>query len=1096
MLSLQHLGCMGWSRLKKINKALELIRDEDGDIEMDIGGLAKELSNLKLMMSKIVGHQEQERVGCYICGKFGHIARNCVVPCQTCGKRGHATDRCRSRPEGSNKDQRRVDIHYVTKLVNGLRDEINEIYQVKRLRDEEIGDKKKTRIESLLNPVVPPSKKNESRTAPTKAVWRERNNRQIGTLRNEPITDKELDIKKLLENAVVPTSLAVLLKEVGHLRTDLKQLLITPRKEQKSEKDIMDTRLMESEEIIQETLLVTDMGAPKTRVYINDLASTALLDGGSATNIVSLNLVNKLGIQDITECRTIFALADGSRKHAIGQLNNLELEIQGIQKPIQAVIFDQDDFEILLGRPGLISFGIVTDWSKQGWKMSRNRKEVPLPILYDKNTDEEKIYVINGSCSQGNDTDDLTPSQLEIKEDFLKRNKDLLIEKLEELHPADVPPLCLEVDETKPVKLRPYILPFSHDKFVEQEIPTMLARGIIEPSTASWRSPVVIVNKNGGKLRLCVDYREVNKRMKDKVFLSPRIEEIVERQLGNKWFTNLDLFSGYHQIPLDEECRKFTTFVIRQKSVWELYQYMVLPFGLKIAPAEFQRIMNDVFKSELGRTLSIYLDDMNIGTKGEDLESHVNVVERIFKIARDKKMKFDSQKCQFFKRFMYIYGFYVDGRGVHTDPTMVKKILNVESPRNVKELRGLIGLLGYYRKFVPHFSTLAEPLIHLTRKNIPFTWNEELEGVVNKLKLLTTQPPILMHPDPSKGFLLYTDASNWGVGAVLAQVHKDGEHPCLFSSRAFTNAEKNYCTWEKEALALVSSVKKFRKYLLRTKFKAYTDCTAVKYLFNKKDVTARMQRWIMQLAEFEFTLNHIKGKKNIIADYLSRNADKEEIMIDDIYMVQAESHSDYEGELRTIPKLLETLELPIGSDVNNKYIRKKACIFITMKGYLYKKDDNLRKVPYISERKKILEELHDGMGHGGQDIIQGLLRKRFWRPKMSEQANEYLKNCPDCQFFHGSNKDQYYIPIQPSDLFETWGVDFIGPLPPGTNQEKYIIVAVEHATRWLVAKAVHSADAKTTAKFIYEEIFCCFGPPRRIITDRGTHFTSQVVEKL
>lgn len=191
----------------------------------------------------------------------------------------------------------------------------------------------------------------------------------------------------------------------------------------------------------------------------------------------------------------------------------------------------------------------------------------------------------------------------------MQRNSDLLIESMEQLETAMVAPLRLEVDPTNPVRLRPYQLPYSHENFVTEEIKRLLRQGVIEPSMSPWRSPVVVVKKKGGKFRLCIDFREFNKKIKDSAYMLPRIDEILESQRERNWFTSLDLFSGYHQIPLAEGSKNFTSFLVKNHGVWEIYRYNVLTFGLKFGLSEFQRIMNEVFQQLLGRSVQIYLDD-------------------------------------------------------------------------------------------------------------------------------------------------------------------------------------------------------------------------------------------------------------------------------------------------------------------------------------------------------------------------------------------------------------------------------------------------------------------------------------------------------
>lgn len=339
--------------------------------------------------------------------------------------------------------------------------------------------------------------------------------------------------------------------------------------------------------------------------------------------------------------------------------------------------------------------------------------------------------------------------------------------------------MTFNVDGNNLVKLRPHQLPYSHEKFVNNEITEMVQCGIIELSTAAWRSTVVVVNEKGRKLRLCIDFREVNKFIQESAYMLPRIDEILEDQRANEWFTRLDLLSGYRQIPLAKNFKDYTAFVVNRKNSWEFYRFNVIPFGLKVGPSEFQRIMNEVFRKFLGNMLHIYLDELTVGSKEEE---HLKTLRKSFQEAKTR-VTIQPNQCAFAQKLLYIYGFFVDRQGVHTDPKMVGNIRHLNLPTSAKGVQRILGLLGYYRKFVPHFDTISEPLVKLTRKDEQFQWTENEETALERLKLLTTTPPVLKHPDPSLPFRLYTDASDKGIGAVLSQIQEDGEHPTLLYSR-------------------------------------------------------------------------------------------------------------------------------------------------------------------------------------------------------------------------------------------------------------------------------------------------------------------------
>ena len=385
-----------------------------------------------------------------------------------------------------------------------------------------------------------------------------------------------------------------------------------------------------------------------------------------------------------------------------------------------------------------------------------------------------------------------------------------------------------------------------------------------------------------------------------------------------------------------------------------------------------------------------------------------------------------------------------------------------------------------------------------------FQWDERREEAFRALKQALLSAATLAYPDPSKPYKLYTDASEVGLGAVLTQFDEGvgSERPICFLSRKLQAAETNYPTVEKELLAVIYALKKLRKYLLDKQFMLYTDNSAVRYLFCKTDPSQRLQRWVMAVQEFQFTVQHLPGKSNVAADVLSRYPPRdiatsdEGDVFEDLYpgwlIEDQEKAESYEDWLQEIWGYLAKLDQNVG-----QRIKQRARNYRLENGILYRFiGQRTVRVPYPDERERVLREVHDGHGHHGQQATWARLFLSYWWPGVYEEVKQYLRTCHQCQIFSNlppappANKK---IKIQ--ELFECFALDFVGPLPKSEQGNRYLLVGIEYYTNWPLAKAVPTADANQVVKFLYEDILSNFGPPKTILTDNGSHFLNAGVKK-
>ena len=415
-----------------------------------------------------------------------------------------------------------------------------------------------------------------------------------------------------------------------------------------------------------------------------------------------------------------------------------------------------------------------------------------------------------------------------------------------------------------PIRQKPYRLPQAYQEKVNKELEEMERHGIIEKSNSEWASPLVIVTKKDGGIRLCVDYRQLNQVTKFDAYPMPRIEELLDNIGSAEFVTTLDLAKGYWQVPLEPEDRDKTAFT----SPRGLYQFTTMPFGLSGAPATFQRLMDDVLRGTESFA-GVYLDDIVIHSSS--WRNHLKHLEEVFRRLAAAGLTIKQSKCIFASRDCTYLGYRIGRGGVRSEKSKVQAIADMMRPQTKKDVRTFLGMTGYYRRFIRDYATIAEPLTDLTKKTLPekIVWNERLKLAFQRLKKVLMTAPLMKNPDFTRTFVLQTDASGVGVGAVLSQGEEE-DQPIAYFSRKLLPREKSYSTVEKECLAIVLAVKNFKAYLLGRSFIVQTDHRALQWLNQFKEKNTRLTRWSLILQPYNFIVQHRRGQANANADALSR----------------------------------------------------------------------------------------------------------------------------------------------------------------------------------------------------------------------------------
>lgn len=426
----------------------------------------------------------------------------------------------------------------------------------------------------------------------------------------------------------------------------------------------------------------------------------------------------------------------------------------------------------------------------------------------------------------------------------------------------------LNLTDNNPVYIKNYRMPISHKEEIDKQVNSLLRNDLIEPSASNYNSPVIIVPKkslNGEKkYRMCIDYRQVNKKLTADKYPLPRIDEIIDSLGRAKYFSVIDLFSGFHQIPIHPNSRDITSFSTPKGS----FKWKVLPFGLNISPNSFTRMMNIAFTGLTPEKCFIYMDDIIV--IGLSVKHHLQNLRSIFEACKKGNLKINPEKCQFFKHEVSYLGHRCTDHGVLPDPEKLSTVTHYPVPKDKDATRRFVAFANYYRKFIKNFSVIAKPLNNLTKKKTNFFWDKHCQNSFEILKSCLLKPPILAYPDFTQEFVITVDASANGIGAVLSQNINGMDKPIAFASKSFNHAESKRAPIEQELTAIYWSVKYFKPYVYDTHFVVRSDHKPLVYLYSLKDPTSRLTRMRLELEEFNFTIEYIKGKDNVCADALSR----------------------------------------------------------------------------------------------------------------------------------------------------------------------------------------------------------------------------------
>ena len=463
------------------------------------------------------------------------------------------------------------------------------------------------------------------------------------------------------------------------------------------------------------------------------------------------------------------------------------------------------------------------------------------------------------SCAQG-----VTQKERQQLTDLLTEFESILSDREDDLGRTHLVYHKIDTGDAVPIRQSARRLPYFQREEVRKTIEDMLKRGIIEPSSSAWSSPVVLVKKKDGSTRFCIDFRKVNAVTTRDAQPLPRIDDTLDLLGGASYFSTLDLASGYWQVEVDPLDREKTAFI----TPFGLHQFRVMPFGLSNAPATFQRLMEQVLAGLHWSTCLVYLDDIIVFSR--TVADHLDQLRDVFTRLKNAGLTLKPSKCHLLQMEVRYLGHVVSGKGIQTDPEKVRSVFDWPIPLNQKDLKRFLGLASYYRRFVQGFAQVAAPLNALTNKGKEWMWTADCTHAFLELKKRLVSTPVLVMPQFTQEFILDTDASGEGLGAVLSQVIEGEEKVVAYASKTLTRTERKYCATRREMLALVWATHHFRPYLYGHRFVLRTDHSALQWLHNFKEPEGQTARWLEQLAEYNYRVVHRPGRHHTNADSLSR----------------------------------------------------------------------------------------------------------------------------------------------------------------------------------------------------------------------------------
>jgi len=643
----------------------------------------------------------------------------------------------------------------------------------------------------------------------------------------------------------------------------------------------------------------------------------------------------------------------------------------------------------------------------------------------------------------------------------------------------------IETTSNKPVFARARQLSPAKLTIAKQEFDHMLDAGIIRPSNSPWASPLHMVPKSGvNEWRPCGDYRKLNSMTKHDCYPIPNISSLSGILYGKKVFSRLDLVKAFYHIPVADSDIEKTAII----TPFGLFEFLVMPFGLRNAAQSFQRHMHSVLRNL--PFVFVYIDDILIFSETE--EEHMHHLELVFQRLNDYNLHISIEKCIFCVPELDFLGFNLSSQGLLPLKKKILAIQEFEKPCDYARLRRFVGMINFYRKFIPHYANIVEPLYNLlgstSQRNHPLSWTDDANASFDSIKQALADSTLLHHNSPGRTYHLITDASNVAVGAALHQITDGVSHPIGFFSKRLSSTQRIYSAFDRELLASYLSVLHFKHMIEGKEVHLFTDHKPLVSAFYSQNPAKsdRQQRHLSLIAEYVSSVEFISGSDNIVADAFSRSVSAIEIDFPDLSNIADTQKLD--NEIKDYEDRLKSYNI-----ADNKTL---LCDTSTM-----------FPRPFLPSncRKQIFDHLH-ALSHPGVNGSTKLITARYFWPSMKKDIKTWVKTCLSCQQskIQRNIKSPVQQPVYPyTDRFQTVHMDIIGPFAPSKalgsifpSSLRYVVTFIDRATRWFECIPVPDILAETVASAFLSGWISRFGVPLHLVTDQGRQFESELFKNL
>ena len=906
------------------------------------------------------------------------------------------------------------------------------------------------------------------------------------------------------------------------------------------------------------------------RVSVNKSEINAMLDCGAMENVIDINVLRKIAPR--TKLKYFGRKLIGADKKPIVVCGAawLPVRVGNHRTSLHCVAVENLNTKLIIGLPGLKHLGLSADFGTRTVRMG--------------NTTINAIGELAGETESVNNIEvdidkDLTPSQQEQLREITDRWRNTLVETIQDRGPAKGYKFSIDTGDTKPiyVPLRTYS-PKEQEE-LDKQIDEMLQKHIITRTRSPWSAPVLLVKKKDNSYRVVVDYTKLNAKTADDPYPLPIPRTAFQVLNEARYYSSLDLASGYWQVEVAKKDIQKTAFNTRKGT----FAYLRMPMGLKGAPSAFQRFMSEIFSDLLYHGVLVFIDDILIYS--ENWKQHLKLVNEVLKRLSDHNLQAKVGKCHFGAKEVKYLGSIISHGGRKPDPDKVKAIRELQPPRSKEDIRSLLGLVGFYREFIKDLSVLTEPIQKLMKKEVEFVWGVEQQKAFDTIKKSISEKSCLEFPNPKWKYELHTDASLEGIGAVLFQKDPSGKlHTIEFASKSLSKAQRKQAIPVLECYAIVWALKKFRCYVHGSHVDIYTDHYGLQYMKKKKDPPAQIQRWWWDIADYDFDIYYKQGKKNI-ADPLSRLMPQDQLDKEDSkdmellnaidkdvrkhtkvveilerrtrglrreYLVrwdnvkgpltwesryairnhamvnrfdqQWDAKERQQEEQKLKEKRLEMsqesviqaqlndpfcqeIRKALNNEETSAYVKSDAAQCVELEGRLYHKDNRrkssdgqLQLVVPEEFRRKLVEEIHGGVlgGHFGLNRTMDAVRRHYWWHGMKDDIEEIIKGCPKCNARNPVRGEKRPL-LQPEERvgrpWERVGIDYTDMTLSRDGYSK-ILVMIDHATKFVIAKATKDGSAETAARILFEELICKYGSPMELWSDRGKSFIGELTRYL